>query len=486
MKIMSKLNNISVVELVDGDAEFLRSLFPPQTARDGSTKYSKKSYMDASGNQYKKEVPLLVNRSALIRAIIRAEKRHCDMYGKPERRTIRDFWYSHIKVPLMRAEGEAAECVGWGREASLALSSIFSKLVLEGELRYIDINIEDKSREIAGVNWWKPHPFSKIIVYVEKESTFDKLKPVTDTYNITLVTGKGFVATAALEGLMLELERQEQDSEDYTILLMADYDAYGFKIGTDVQTRLRTLGMKCKVQRCAIYPNQVSKDVLLNKTFPIPLQTPYDKEWCKKFGITRTGKLGNQLDSDGNITERGEFGIELQALEGAELRALLIEHLKKYAPESEMVTAVIAEQKEGADEESAIQAAEKILRDRNDVRYRIIRLCNNIETRMRRSVEVDERKIRKALEVDSRRLVYSDEYDEHLEFDTEEMLAAALDPESDFYPDIDRTKFLKEIKNELVELFEAMDVDIPEIDELEEPHDMIVKAEERIKEILKP
>lgn len=483
---MSTLKNITVTELTDGDAEFLRGLFPPMVNKGGSTKYSNKEFIDSGGNKYKKEVPLLVNRSALIRAIIRAEKAHCDVHGKPERRTIRDFWYSHIKVPLMRAEGEAAECVGWGREASLQLSSVFSKMVLDGELRYIDINIEDKSREIAGVVWYKPHPFSKIIVYVEKESTFDKLKPVTETYNITLVTGKGFVATAALEGLMLELERQEQEEEAYTILMMADYDAYGFKIGVDVQTRLRTLGMQCKVQRCAIYPNQVSKDVLLNKTFPIPIQTPYDAEWCEEYGITRTGKLGNQTDASGNVTERGEFGIELQALEGAELRALLIEQLKKHAPESEMVEAVIAEQKEDADTETASEAAEKVLRDANDVRYRVIKLCNNIETRMRRSIEKDERTIRKALEEKSRELVYSDEYDEHLIFDTEEMLKAALNPDGGFYPEVDRTKFIKEIRDELVDLFAKMDVKIQEIDALEEPHDMIAKAEEKIVEILKP
>jgi len=476
----------TVEELINGDAEFLRRAFPPMVNKDGSTKYSKKAFMDASGKQYKKEVPLLVNRSALIRAIIKAEYRHCKTHGKPERRTIRDFWYSHIKVPLMRAEGEAAECVGWGREASLQLSSVFSKLVLDGRLRYIDLNIEDKSREISGVKWYKPHPFSKVVVYVEKESTFDKLKPVTETYNIALVTGKGFVATAALEGMILELEEQEELKEEHTILLMADYDAYGFKIGTDVQTRFRQLGLKCKVKRCAIYPNQVSKDVLLNKTFPIPLQNPYDKEWCEKYGITKTGKLGHQRDKSGNITERGEFGIELQALEGSDLRKLLIEQLKKYAPESEMVAAVLAEQKEDADSEASHEAAEKVLKDRDDVRFRIIKLCNTIEQRMRISINKDVNAIKAALMPKATEIVYSDEYDEHLEFDTEEMLKAALDPDSKFYPEVDRGKFLKEVRDALVELFEDIsNVDIQEFAELEEPHDMIQKADEKIVEVLK-
>jgi hypothetical protein len=456
------------------------------TNKDGSTKFSTKTFTDSGGKSYKKKVPLLVNRSGLIRTIIRAEKVHCDKHGKPEKRTIRDFWYSHIKVPLMRAEGEAARADGWGREASLQLSSVFSKMVLDGELRYIDLNIEDESREISEVSWWKPHPFSKVVVYVEKEATFSKLKPVTDTYNIALITGKGYVATAALEGFMLALEQEGAIDEEYTILLMADYDAYGFKIGKDLQTRFRTLGLKCKVQRCAIYPNQVSKDVLLNKTFPVPVQNPFDKEWCEKYGITSSGKIGNQKDKSGNITERGTDGIELQALEGSELRAILIEHLKKYAPESEMVDAVLAEQKEDADSEASYSAAERILRDRDDVRYRIIKLANAIETMTRKSIDADIRTIQKALEKDSTNIVYSNEFDEYLEFDTEEMLKAALDPNISFYPEVEKAKFIREVATKLIEIFNDMNVDIKELEDLEEPHDKLEDVKIEIEGILNP
>jgi hypothetical protein len=472
----------TVNELVDGEADLLRALFPPQTNKDGSQKTSKKKFTDATGKKFTKEVPLLVNRSALIRAIIRAEKEHCDTHGKPEKRTIRDFWYSHIKVPLMRAEGEAAKSDGWGREASLALSSVFSKMVLSRELRYIDLNIKDESREIAEIEWWKPHPFSKVVVYVEKEATFTKLKPVTDTYNIALITGKGYVATAALEGFILSLESRDEPLGDYTILLMADYDAYGFKIGNDLQERFSTLGLGCKVQRCAIYPNQVSRDVLLNKTFPVPLQNPYDKDWCKKYGITDSGKIGDQTDNKGTLVERGANGIELQALEGHELRAILIEHLKKYAPEAEMVQAVLAEQKRGTDDEALNAAAEKTLRDRDDVRFRIIDLCKEVRRMMEDSVEKDLRTIKKALHEDAREIVYGDEFDEFLEFDPAEMLQAALSVDDDFDPSVNRSGFVKNVTGKLVEL--AQEIETETVDALEPVHDKIVEARDESSEVL--
>lgn len=274
------------------------------------------------------------SRAELIRAILRAEVEK----GRPsELRTLRELWYEAVKIPLMRFEPDKSSKGGWGRKASQALSAVLSEMVLSGELKYRDIGIQDQSRaHIDG-----EQPFDEVIVFVEDHATFDKLRDVARAYRITMIEGQGFEATALIEKLQTidYFWRRKR----YLLLAMTDYDAFGFKILDDLTRRMRELGFDVTSERVGITPEDVPEEDLDSLKFPIPLNCPYDEEWADDYGID------------------GAFGLELQAVDGARRREILIQALEQHCPEGELYQYLRAESWAWIPEEAVEVLVERIM-----------------------------------------------------------------------------------------------------------------------------
>jgi hypothetical protein len=282
------------------------------------------------------------NRSELIRSIIRNEKDK----GRPaEERTLRELWYDAVKIPLMRLEPDKREKYGegkWGRKASQALSAVLSDMVLAGELRYRDIGIRDASR--LHTNGEKP--FDEVIVFVEDNATFQKVKSVAKAYRITMIEGKGFEATALIE----KLQRIDPFWRDkrYRLVAMTDYDAYGHKILEDLISRMQQLGFRLSHNtveevRIGIMPEDIDEDLLMEKRFEIPVENDYDQDWVDQYGID------------------GAYGLELQAAEGPKRREILIQALEAICPEKTLYDHLREESWGWIPDEGADELVERVM-----------------------------------------------------------------------------------------------------------------------------
>ena len=268
------MSEYDVEMLISADAEWLRDRFPPKV---GNT---------------------LVNRTGLIREIVLAELARCKAGGSlVEERTLREFWYSHIKSVLMRAEGIEAEREKWTRQASQLLSAVISDLALNGVLRYSDIGIIDESRKTQKTSTFELCPYDDVIVFVEKDTLFKPLKNVCKLYNVPFVSGAGFTATAAIEGVIDALSSFNERGFDhkYTILVISDYDSYGFKIAKDFETRSLRLGLNCRVERIGVNIEHFDQEMITTKRYPVSQKTTKDKQWAATYGIE--GRYGMELDA---------------------------------------------------------------------------------------------------------------------------------------------------------------------------------------------
>ncbi|MHA2023804.1 MAG: hypothetical protein ACTSWQ_09105 [Candidatus Thorarchaeota archaeon] len=370
------MSDYDVKELISADAEWLR-------------------------DRFKGKGKMLVNRTALIREIVLAELERCRTHGRPdEDRTLRNFWYSHIKSVLMRAEGLGAERENWGGQASQQLSAVMSDLVLRGIMKYSDIGIVDESRKVQRINSFELHPYDDVIVFVEKDTLFKPLQNVCNLYNVPFVSGAGYTATAAIEGVIEALSsfNQGQDHK-YTVLVISDYDSYGFQIANDFQSRSLKLGLNCRVERIGVDPSHFDPAKMQTDMYPVSQKTAKDKQWARVFGI------------------QGKYGLELDALVEADgsmqkLRDLLVDALETWCPEQIMFDAVRESTAEGADTEGTEWASDKILRDRKDPRYEVIGLMENLIEAVRDSLYKDQSKIEEVLIGYAQGMLAEEEFDD--------------------------------------------------------------------------
>lgn len=255
-----------------------------------------------------------INRKKLIRAIILEEISICQE-SMPEIRTLRDFWYDKVKALLMRAEGDKALEKNWVRKATQALSSILSKMVLNGELQYKDIGIQDDTRD---VHFGEEGVYDGIIIFVEDHATYNRVKNIAEVYDIVSFEGGGWDATSNIEKIAEELKERCDEDHEYLILCLTDYDPTGFQMVKDIDRRANILGLRCSVERIGINPKDVPKDQLKFKWFPVPIMTAYHQEWVEEHGI------------------EGRYGIEIQAIVPKKRRELIVKALKEHCPEEKM------------------------------------------------------------------------------------------------------------------------------------------------------
>jgi len=195
----------------------------------------------------------------------------------------------------------------------------------ETRLTYRDLNILDDSRDrrIATDSLENDK-----ILFVEKSAAYRKLEPLADVYDITLVEGSGWSATALIEDLAQQLDGDIQ----FTFWVLGDYDPTGFGIVEDFVNRAAKLGISVdreNSRRIGIRPDQVDDDVLAAQQFT-PSANGNGEDWFRQYGITEDGSVGG-----------GKYGLEIEAvgqeLEGKAdaLRQLVVDEISDEIDEDE-------------------------------------------------------------------------------------------------------------------------------------------------------
>jgi len=256
-----------------------------------------------------------MSKKRVLRHLVDLAAAELTWQGREDAGSLRDFWYNPVKSIMEAAMpdwGDGAGTSDWNREMTKRLSAVVSEKVQSGELTYRDLNILDDSRDrrIATESLENDK-----ILFVEKSAAYRKLEPLAKIYDITLVEGSGWQATALIEDLAQQLDQDQT----YTFWVLGDFDPVGFGIVQDFIDRASDMGLDVDRQasrRIGIWPRQVDDDVLEAQKFT-PSSNGSDDDWFRKHAID------------------GEYGLEIEAvgasLEGkAEaLRELVVDEIRE-------------------------------------------------------------------------------------------------------------------------------------------------------------
>lgn len=253
-----------------------------------------------------------LSKRRVVRHIIELAEQELSWQGESNSNSLRDFWYNPTKAILEEAFPDAYGGPGtskFNRNMSKVLSSVLSDMVKDGEITYRDLNILDDSRD-REIHTRSVE--SDKILFVEKSSAYRKLKPLEEVYQLSLVEGSGWQATAAIEDLVRQLDTDEQE---YTVYVLSDYDPAGFGIVEDFAARVEQFGLPVDdVKRIGINPEQVSQQALDEQKFT-PGGSNID-DWLQTHGID--GQYGLELEAVGTDLEK----------KGRALRKLVVEEIK--------------------------------------------------------------------------------------------------------------------------------------------------------------
>lgn len=252
-----------------------------------------------------------VSPKRVLRHMIELAADELSWQGRDNSNSLRDFWYNPSKPVLERAFPDKVDDPDFkfSRRMSQYLSDTMSEMVKDGEVSYRELNILDDSRQRA-VN--RGTIEEDKILFVEKDAAYRKLKPLEQTYKLSIVSGSGFQATALIEDLAHELN----GATSYKLYVLSDYDPTGFKIVEDFEERAGQLGIQVSdVQRLGIKPSQLDAETIIEQKFSPPINSERDEEWMAQYGI------------------EGEYGLELEAIgdlnnKGPELRRVVVDALK--------------------------------------------------------------------------------------------------------------------------------------------------------------
>jgi len=255
-----------------------------------------------------------MSKKRVLRHLVDLAAAELTWQGREDAGSLRDFWYNPVKSIMESAMpdwGDGAGTSDWNREMTKRLSAVVSEKVQSGQLTYRDLNILDDSRDrrIATRSLENDK-----ILFVEKSAAYRKLEPLAEVYDITLVEGSGWQATALIEDLAQQLDQDQT----YTFWVLGDFDPVGFGIVQDFIDRASDMGLdvdRAASRRIGIWPRQVADDVLEAQKFT-PAGNGSDDEWFAEHAID------------------GEYGLEIEAvgasLEGkAEaLRELVVDEIR--------------------------------------------------------------------------------------------------------------------------------------------------------------
>ena len=129
------------------------------------------------------------------------------------------------------------------------LSSVLSKMVLDGHITYAELNITEEER----IKDDATEPEHKVGILFEKQGLHNTLKPIKAGLNISLWSCKGFNSTNALEQLTSRLSSNPWSK----MFIISDYDPSGIEIADDLERRCRRLGIQTKFIRIGINPEDI-------------------------------------------------------------------------------------------------------------------------------------------------------------------------------------------------------------------------------------
>jgi hypothetical protein len=283
-----------------------------------------------------------INISKFLRLVIRlAAKEHWS-----ESRTVRGFWYNPIKPLAQKAftehKDDPSHIDGSFNDYFAGKTSYYlSELVLDGEITYGDLNIFDKSRERS----IKPSGFeSDKIIFVEKEAAYWKIEPLADVYDLSIASGGGFGATAAIE----DIARDLRTDRSYKLFVVSDYDPAGFKIVEDFECRAGQLGINLlTAERVGINSDQVDDQTVQEQRFTPSYESDYDFRWREQYAI-----------GDG-------YGLEIEAVSGGTdggrmIRQAIVNELRPHIDEDGRYEQELSRATETVVEDAVYRAASDI------------------------------------------------------------------------------------------------------------------------------
>jgi len=360
--------------------------------------------------------------------------------------SIRDLWY-WIKPYLMRYERITEETPKWDRKRSQTLSSVLSKMVLAGELTYRSLLVTDEDRKMLIRS--DPPDYKDIIVYIEKNGVYNKLHCVSEIFDVSIISGKGFIPTSSIEKILDRLYKERH----YKVIFMVDYDPYGSFIAQDFERRATILGLDVEFISAGLHIDHVPPEHLETVKYLVSkgtLKQEFYDDWVAKNPM-------------------GNFGLELQCFaafvdnDAEALRKVLVNTLIKHCPEKIKYDRLLQEAKdlvpEGVVDELIDENAKVV-----ELEEEIADLVKDLEAKLYRFKEalrniltpVAEEKLE---DCDDEREIPKDTLkDQAIKGNTNMFVAK--------YTDTD--EIASELKEIIEDLIEEEEIELPSIDDVEE------------------
>lgn len=265
--------------------------------------------------------------SELMRGLIMAEVDAIRGGAEREaRRTMRNFWYDHIKPVLSRA-GRLGDKTKGGKDVDWPglLSKYLAELIRAGYTSYAELRIVDGSRQrraaaavvraVADVQLVGGH-YPWLILFTEKDTIWGEIETLASLYGVSAISGGGQPAAACTADIVRQiLDSEAYDSEPLTLLSLTDFDPAGYSIAESQFTQLQeTAGDRCEVhhKRLGLTPDQLTRAERDAKAY-----TPKDDGFAAWYAQT------------GGVDGR-PLGLELDALPLSRLRAMFAEGIERH------------------------------------------------------------------------------------------------------------------------------------------------------------
>lgn len=218
----------------------------------------------------------------------------------PEPYSMRTVFYEHLpEIERFAHANGGDQNPRWGDYFYNDLCRILSDLVLDGELSYRTLNIEEGGgRENFIQQYHREIEPTKTIglcyveypleVWVENNATYKSLLPKTiplharlheKPYMINFMSMRGFQATQLVEDAALD---RREDIE--IILCLTDFDPSGVEMPRDIERRFSRLGMDVAVQRIGVVPEQIPAERRTTSLISYKMRDPRAKRFIELYG----------------------------------------------------------------------------------------------------------------------------------------------------------------------------------------------------------
>jgi len=180
------------------------------------------------------------------------------------------------------------------------MSSVLSEMVMNGETSYEHLRIIETERQRDEA----ADPDHHVEIWFEKNGLMRVLKPLKDGLNISLWSCKGFQSTNILEQMVERLKTRTVK----TVFILSDFDPSGVEIPKDLRRRAARLGIKTKIERIGVNPDQIPPE---QRTMSLVQLKPRDSRY------------------PAFVREHGERAYEIEALSNRAIRELVIACLRE-------------------------------------------------------------------------------------------------------------------------------------------------------------